>query len=252
VAATRNLWVRDQAVIRQKDAYLGYASSSNSGTGVTVVGIDSRVGEILSRAGIELKGSNLPDAGVFGSVTSGGTVLVQNNHRVTGSTYPFTTTNYVANPINATMPPFPAGVVTVNAGASVVLQPGAHQSYQLNSGATLVLLPGKHFFRSLLVNSSARLELDNAEAPVEVFLRDSLTMGGTIVELQSPTTTEGNVRFIILNGGANLLGRMIGTVVAPNGTITVARTDLPHRTSLFGRDVERKLSTSVRHLRGVN
>lgn len=90
VAATRNLWIRDQAIVRQKDAYLGYAPLSNSGVGITVIGVNSRVGDVVSRAGVELRGSNLTDAGVYGSVTSAGTILVQNNHNVAGATLPAT------------------------------------------------------------------------------------------------------------------------------------------------------------------
>ncbi len=245
VAATRNLWIRDQAIVRQKHAYLGYAPLSNSGTGITVVGVDSRIGDVTSRARVELRGSNLPDAGVFGSVASAGTILVQNNHHVTGAMLPATMTTFLPSSVVTSIPSFPAGLQTINSGSTVTLQAGAHQSYQLNSGATLVLRPGKHSFRSLVVNGGATLKLDDGVEPVEVFLRDSLTMGGTIVEQQSPMTLEGNVRFIVLNGSANVLGRMIGTVIAPNGTITVAQTVSPHRASFFGRDVEVKASAVV-------
>lgn len=87
---------------------------------------------------------------------------------------PVTRFGSVVLPPLPALPPFPApsgGSFVLNNGQNRELAPGSYDTALLNGGSTLVLAAGDYFFRSLSINTNARVIVSPG---TRVFVRDAL------------------------------------------------------------------------------
>lgn len=173
VAATDWLELGDRVQLRQNGLY---ASASNTGSGVTRVGSDARVGSVFSGGLVDLRDRAYVGGGVFAPQLSRG-----NQTTVLGGIHPAPTgvqdlLASIAWPAEAVED------VRLEPGQTVTLEPGSHGALEVKAGATVRLVAGRHFFRSWMIHSQATIEVESECEPVVALVRDGLFFRGRVVE----------------------------------------------------------------------
>jgi hypothetical protein len=114
------------------------------------------------------------------------------------------------------------------------VEPGAYESLTMEPGSTMVVSTGAYQVRSLALQPHAALIVDNTKGPVYIWVRDSLAIEGSVIDL----SLEPTLLFGYAGSESPKLGsRFRGTLVAPHATILLPATPEPHGGSFFARRV---------------
>jgi hypothetical protein len=221
LAASAALTVSDRAQLLGTAAN-SFAPSTSVGTSTSTYGSLVKVGSVTSLPAVTIGSS----ATVAGSITSASTI--------TGA--PSGTTALANQPLAASTfrwtVPFNTSTtaVTVNTG-SVNLAPGSYGNVQVNGG-TLVLGPGTYFIDSLTLQSGTNLTLNNASAPIFLYVRTTLAFRTRM------TGTPENLMLVYFGAaGAAIEATFKGTLVAPNASLRIGVGGTPHVGALFAKSI---------------
>lgn len=168
-------------------------------------------------------------------LTLGGTLTKGNN-----DVLPSVTKTSVAKVNTSSSVTFPASSqsITVNAGQSQTLNPGAYLGVTVNSGGTLSLKAGDYFFASLAMESSSVLKMASSTGSTRIFLSTALTWRPT---LDSSVVAS---RLFVEYLGSNtviLESPFAGSIVAPQATLIIGSASgwtQSHRGSFMARSIE--------------
>lgn len=247
IAATETLRIADRASVREPAG--GRARVSNVGSTVTDLGVDALTGAVWSGGDVTLRGLNSRSIGanVIGDVTAAGRITLQNGARIQGTQRPGQAIAASQVPFPVTVPAASTTSKTVPVGGSLALGPGNYGEVHVFTGGTLTLAPGRYFVGSLLIEPNAHVVLQNASAPVYLYIRGSLLYNGAFEE-QATGELEGNV-FVGMLGTSDvtLQAPFTGTIVAPNSTLTLATVTGGHTGSFFARSIEVRPDVVVTH-----
>ncbi len=201
----------------------------NAGTGITYVDANSSTGEIWSRGDVELRDNVV----VTGSVHTGGDVIQGNGVEVAGAVMA-DVPEIAPLDWSMTFPGANNGPVIVEQQSPRSLPPGAYAGVVVRGGATLTLLSGVYYFNALRPEWGSRIQLDDSDGPVYIYVRYSLVFQGEV-----SSTGGGHPNLLVgYFGGlpALLESGFNGALIAPNAKIDL-RTAV-HQGFFWARDIE--------------
>jgi hypothetical protein len=239
IRATESLLLRDRAIVNSGAQSIG--AVANSGSGLTELGTDTNIGDLLSRAPVFLRDR----ARVNGIVRSQGSVTLGNQVVVTGGITQNTSIVFPP-PVDISGVVFPpaGGNITVNPDQTLSRAPGSYGQTTVYSRGRLRLTAGRYFFTSLDLEPQAVLEVDESAGPVTIFVRDSVIFRGSIL---TPANALASV-FVGYTGtnAVFLEAPFNGTFVAPNASLTIGTNGvLTYRAQFVARVFEQRPGTVV-------
>ena len=208
----------------------GSGSMVNSGTQLTSLGVEARVGSIVSGAPVVLRDR----AHVSASITTASTVTKSNGVFIGGKV-----TEH-ANPVYPSAPTLPGSIPTNS--NDVILQPdqqksvkaGTYRTVSIASRSTLRLSAGTYYLDSLDIEPQATLALDGSGA-VTIYVRSQVIFRGAIVD---PKGVTGNVFLGYLGSSAMYIeAPFFGILAAPKASVTLRSVSTPHVGSFFAKDL---------------
>lgn len=238
IGANGALRLNDRVITRTASAAPG--AVSNAGATTTTVGADASTGDLTSVSAVVLRNR----AKVSGNLRTADTLSLQAGASVTG----VATQNTTLTPLNVfswtvQVPPANAGNVLLAPDVIQDLAPGAYANVTVNSRAQLRLSSGTYFINALTVESQGQLVLDKSKGAIIVYVVNNLIYRGQIISTGGP---EGNFLIAFLGTNAVFIEQpFVGTIAAPNASLTLATAAAGHRGTFYARDVEVHQSTTV-------
>ncbi len=208
----------------------GYGKVVNSGAGGTWVGVEAKIGSILSAAPVTLRDR----AKVFGSVTTASTLTKLNSVWVRDAV------SERASLVVPSVPSLPSSIPTsttdviVQTGRLRSISAGAYRAVSVASRSTLRLAAGTYYVDSLNLEPQSTLALVG-DGAVQIYVRSLIVFRGTISD---PKNATGDVQLSYL--GTNpvyLEAPFFGVLVAPKASIALRAVSTPHVGSFFAKEV---------------
>ncbi|MBN2193622.1 MAG: hypothetical protein JW751_12465 [Polyangiaceae bacterium] len=212
----------------------------NIGTGETNIGADARVGNVQSLGRVVLRDR----ARASGAVVSASTVQLQNGASAAGGV-----TQNASIPLQAMELALPQrsasqGPINLEPDRSLTLEPGTYDDVSIKSRSTLRLRKGVYLFNAFTLEPQAKLELDDAEGTVQVYMSGTFTFRGAV------TAQSGLFpKLFLVTTSSNQVtvdAPFRGTIIAPNAKIALISTSAGHEGAFFGKDVEAQPATPIR------
>lgn len=240
LGAKGQLSINDRATIYGSIGGMG--SAINVGTGLTVVGADARVGDVLGGGAVTLRDRSL----VTRNVQSGGTFTRGSAVVVNGSISPRAPLKPKVNRSWLVGFSDSAAHITLNSGQIQAPAPGTFGNVTVNAGAKLTLKAGTYNINSLKLEPQSTLKLDTSGGPIFVNVKNELVFRGTV---ENRSTVASKALFTYL--GSTLVSvdaPFGGTLIAPNATIKLESLNgATHYGAFFGQDVEVHQGGNVQH-----
>jgi DNA-binding protein YbaB len=230
--AQGNLVIGDRVKIKNQNGT--FAPSVNSGSAQTNVGADAQVGDIWSRAAVELRDRCKAN----GNVRTRSTLKLDANASVTGVvTQNGSLLQIPTLSLAVTFPGTNQGDKTVAPGGTLTLAPGAFANVTVNAGATLFLSTGTYFFNNLDVEPNAKISCSSGSGQIVVNVKTGLIFRGSIIE-----KTGGRPKFflgVFGTSAVSLEGPFTGTFMALTAPLTLATLTSPavHTGAFYARDI---------------
>jgi hypothetical protein len=186
-------------------------------------------------------------AHVRGFVKAAGAISTQEPVTVDGGRFPNSPTTATTTTWTVQWPSTDQGNVFVNPDGQQTLAPGAYGDVTVQSRAKLFLRSGTYFFRSFDSEPQAQILIDKTAGSIFIYVRNQFRFLGPFVENGGPV---GRVLVGVLGTlGADLEAGFVGTLVAPNSKISLARPSIgQHKGAWFGHQVEVFSDSTVLHL----
>jgi DNA-binding protein YbaB len=232
------LWAQGSLVlgdrVKVKNQNGTFAPSVNAGSTQTNVGADAQVGDLWSRAPVELRDRCVAN----GNVRTMSTLQLDANASVTG----VTTQNgaFLQIPtlsLSVTFPGTNQGSKNVPPNGTLTLAPGAYDSVTVNAGATLFLSTGTYFFNNWDVEPNAKISCSSGSGQIVVNVKVGLIYRGSIIE-----KTGGRPKMFVGVFGTSavsLEGPFTGTFMALTAPLTLATLNPPaaHSGAFYAHDI---------------
>lgn len=133
---------------------------------------------------------------------------------------------------DATAPDATQGAISLLPGEMRDLQPGVYGALELQPGSQLVLHAGVHVFDSARIHPHARLVVEDAAGPVQIYLRGGLLFEGAV---QSAYSSIPQLVLVAHGAGPVLVqSPFTGVLIAPRAEIQVAGHRDGHRALFLG------------------
>lgn len=246
--ATHDLRVADRAVLVRRDDT--GAVAANVGSGLTQLGVSATTGTLISAAPVFLAERSR----VTSELIHVGNVVRQNDTFVpTETVVPTLEKEAFSLSIRSATTPYSALDVQPDTAYGTV-QPGRYPSLRLNSRSSARLVAGAYEFDDFILEPGAVLLLDDADGPIFVRVRNTLTIradlfgSGPQLDAQVLWVYEGSAT-------AAIEAPLRGTVVAPNGAVKLATLHgqapaivREHRGAVFARDIQLDADVTFRHV----
>jgi hypothetical protein len=226
---------------------------SNTGTAELNFGVDARVtkARTTSVGLVRARGTNDKTAWIDGAVVTANTLIKENKAQVAGPVTEHATITTANFPRAVDFPTAAGSDVIVQNGVTRPLTPGTYNNVTVNNGCTLNLAPGKYYITNLNFEAGSKVVYQNANKPVELFVKTKILFKGTVSE-QATGATAGNVMATYLGTTeAFLESPWIGTLFAPSAPITLGPLNnaaKKHRGAFFGKSVQVRPDTRVDYL----
>jgi hypothetical protein len=219
----------------------GTVANSNTGpTSITTIGPGALVGDVWSRGGVVLQLGTHVD----GSVTVGGGV-VNAGATISGPVTQFASFALPTIALSVTFPPV-GPAVDVAPGTSHTLSPGSYGAVEVDLAATLTLSTGTYYFDSLNLQPGGKISLAQSAGPVVVYVHTSVvSLGGTVVD-----SAGGQPQLLL--GYTGILPVLLtspfrGTIIAPNGKVTLGGGPCTHQGVFLAHDIEVQAGVTVQY-----
>lgn len=201
-----------------------------AGTETTRVGVEAQIGALRARGPVELRDR----AYATGSIVSGANVTLGN-----GAGAALGIQSYKAQALDSLATfnvTFPA------AGAAISLEPdqrldvvpGSYGALNVKSRSAIFLTAGDYFFTSFTLEPSASIVMDSSEGPVRIYVKNSFTFRGTMLDAFGEEANS----FIGYFGTTDALveAPFDGTLVAPKAKVVVSSNK--HYGAFYARELE--------------
>lgn len=240
VVASNQVSIEDRAELLQG---AGHAALANTGTGVTRIGRDARVGTVWSAGQVELRDG----AHVFGDVHTTRALQPPSTATVHG-TIDIGAGNARSESIELTVPTATGTPVREALEPNVTrdLAAGVYSLISAKRDSVVRLGSGSYHVQELDLQAGSALRVDGRCGPVTLYVSTRVAIKGA-VELAGPAE-----RLTIVYTGSQdvfLETAFTGTVIAPNAHVVLASAE--HRGSIVGRDVTVRPAAKLQHARAL-
>jgi uncharacterized protein (TIGR03382 family) len=234
IEASDAIAIDDRAILTLPGG--AFAQIGNTGTGVSNIGVHSQTGNLLTEGSVFLRNNAI----VHGNVLAAGAFTAQAGASVTGTTTQHTTVPLPAgaNLNGIVFPTTNAGPVGLEPGATRTITPGSYGDVAVKTNAKLTISTGTYFFTSLDLEPGSKLNLDQANGPVLLYVHNSIIDRGQIASFSG---APGG--FVLGYAGTSTFfvqsPFLAGTVIAPNADVVIASLGAAaFRGELFAKDIE--------------
>jgi DNA-binding protein YbaB len=232
------LWAQGTLAIGDRVKVLNqngtFAPSVNAGSTQTTAGADAQVGDIWSRAAVELRDRCKAN----GNVRTRSTLKLDANASVTGVvTQNGTLLQIPTLSLAVTFPGTNQGNKTIAPNGTLTLAPGAYADVTVNAGATLFLSTGTYYFNNLDVEPNAKLSCSSGSGQIVVNIKVGLIYRGSIIE-----KTGGRPKMFVGVFGTSAVsieGPFTGTLMALTAPLTLATLTAPavHTGAFYAQNI---------------
>lgn len=201
---SNGLDIRDRALVKVEGG--GYALLSNSGAGLTRIGVEAHTGGLSSFGPVDLRDRSR----VHGNLYRSATPALGNNVIIDGQQLSF----FGLPPVPAVAPTFPSpgAAVTLGPDQTATISAGSFGAITVSSRATLTLGPGVYYFQSIQLEPQARI----------------IATGGVVLHVASQTIDRGTFTGfgssdIYLYGSYNVVieNSFLGRLFVPNASLYI-------------------------------
>jgi hypothetical protein len=234
IIATQQLKLNDRArVASMRWSNCGYATPCDApveaGPGGANLGVQSTTGSVYSVGPVVLRGYNRIN---LGDVVSGAEVTVTGSAPAIsyGTIQPHTT--FQSHNLSNFAPVFPATRSPINPippDFITSINPGSYQWLTINARAYVWLYSGDYYFDGFQTEPTSVVRFATAQGPVRIFVKSSFMHKGKF---------EGDPESILVgytgSNWINLEGKMLGTLIAPNGYLNVQGRNIVGTTEVTG------------------
>lgn len=220
----------------------GYGSIGNAGTFLTDVDHDSHVGNISSRAPVQLG----LHAHVHGFIRTASTVSGKSGADITG---PVIENAVVILPDLVLKVAFPStnkGQLVVGINKQATAAPGYYTKIDVELGATLNVSSGVYFCDDFDLDDGAKIVVNASQGPIFFYVKNTFTFNGAFVDSAGgfPNVFVGYVGSLTIF----LNKPFSGTLVAPNAKIDLQTVASPgHAGAFHAKDVEVDPNNTIQH-----
>ena len=234
--ATSSLTLSDG--VRVQDNTGAWAPVLNLGASGVTIGNDARVGAVLSGGGLVLGHRTT----VSGVVKTFGLVSKPSDSSITGSIQERV---QIPGPtLSSYATPFPSGTfpdVSIPNTTPVAVAPGSYGVLRVFAGRRAILRSGTYYLSSLTLEPQSTLELDTRLGPIVIHVAGDITVRG------SAPSALGELVLIHHGTGLVLLESSFdGTVISPNGRISLRTPGSPFRGGYFAKDIQVEANVLVK------
>lgn len=219
-----------------------FAPVFNSGSSQLNVGVETDVGHLVARGLVFVR-----DRGrVHGFLRTSGQLVQQNATEIDG---PIVLGGNVFLPqlaFTVTFPSSTVGDVALEPDQTGSAVPGYYGKIAVKSRATLTLTAGTYFCNEFTLEPQSKVRLNATQGPIYIWVRDNFIYRGAF---EDSVGGFPNVLVGFMGSGTAVVDSLYrGTLLAPNGKITLATVGLPgHAGSFHGKNVEVHPHTRVTH-----
>lgn len=240
IVANGQLSINDRATIYGPAGGMG--SAVNVGTGLTDVGADARVGDVLGGGNVNLRDRAL----ITRNVQAGGGLTRSTGVVVSGSSSSRAPLKPNVNRSWLVAFSDTAPNVTLGSGQSQAPAAGSFGNVTVNAGGKLTLKAGTYNINSLKLEPQSSITIDASSGPVIVNVKSELVFRGTV---QNRAAVASKVLFAYLGTTlVSLDAPFAGTMIAPSATVKVESLNgATHYGAFFGKDVEVHQGGNVQH-----
>ena len=230
--AQGNLVLADRVKVKNQNGT--FAPSVNAGSVQTNCGADAQVGDIWSRAAVELRDR----CKATGNVRTRSTLKLDANASVTGTvTQNGALLQIPTLSLAVTFPGTNQGSKNVAPNGTLTLAPGAYDGVTVGAGATLFLSTGTYFFNNWDVEPNAKISCSSGSGQIVVNVKVGVIFRGSIIE-----KTGGRPKFflgVFGTSAVSLEGPFTGTFMALTASLTLATLNPPavHTGAFYARDI---------------
>jgi len=248
IAGDESVVLGDRSTLERYQS-TSFSSAVSNGTLGINLGVDGLSGDLWSKGDVILRGTNITNFfNVHGNVTTAGAITLQNNAKIAGASHDHTSFSTQVNTRNVNFVSSTAPISIGPDAASARIDPGAYGDVHIYSRSRVKLAAGAYYFGALSVEPDVELVLENSQAPVYLFVKNQLLYHGKITE-QATGPMAANVLLGYFGTAATTLETpFIGTIYAPNATLTLATVGSPgHQGAFFARRVVVSPDVTVTH-----
>jgi DNA-binding protein YbaB len=211
---------------------LDWATVANAGSVETNIGVETDVGNILSRARVVVR-----DRGrVHGFIRTSSVLETQNQTEIDGPVVDHTPVVLPDLALNVAFPTSTQGTIELEPNQQSTAAPGYYNKLSAKSGAQVFLSAGVYFFNEFFLEPDSKIWLNQSAGPVVIYVKDTFTYRGAIAD-----SAGGFPRLFIGYVGTSLavVERVLrGTLSAPNAKINIASVTETYEGAFHGKDIE--------------
>lgn len=226
-----SLQIADRVRVEDADGELALVVSS--GMGDSSLGVESKVGRIVTGGNLQLRN----DSWVEQTVTASGSVAQQQGAVVDQEIQEHAPIGPLqAETITVDFGSGPALDQTVGPDATATLPPGRYGRVQLMSRSVLRLTGGTYSINALVIEPESEIVLEDEREPVRLDVRDEFIFRGKLTSV-----TGGHPAMRVVVTGQNAIpieAPFRGTIIAPNATLRLATVSEPHEGTFYAKSVE--------------
>jgi len=238
VLYAKGLLKLDDRVKVKTQGCAGWATIANAGTLETNIGVQTEVGNIVSRAKVVVRDSGI----VHGFIHTSDHLETQSNPQITGPVEEHATVILPDLVLNIPFPGVSMGTIELEPGQSTTAAPAYYNNLTVKSGATANLSAGAYYFNNFDLEPQGRVVLDAAAGPVVIWVRQSLIFRGAFADKAGgfPRVFVGYLG----TSDAIVESKYQGTLSAPTAKINIS-TIQSHEGAFHGHDIEVQPDTQI-------
>lgn len=209
-----------------------WATVGNAGFIETNIGVETDVGNILSRARVVVR-----DRGrVHGFIRTSDVLETQNQTEIDGPVVEHVPVVLADLALNVAFPSSTQGTIELEPDQQRTAAPGYYNKLHAKSRAQVFLSSGVYFFNEFFLEPDSKIWLNQSSGPVVIYVKNAFTYRGEILD-----SAGGFPRVFIGYLGTSLavVERVLrGTLSAPNAKINIATVTQTYEGAFHGKDIE--------------
>ncbi len=209
-----------------------WAAVVNAGHGETNIGVETDVGNILSRGHVMVR-----DRGrVHGFIRTSDEVDTQNDTQIDGPIVEHVPLVLANLSYTVTFPSHTIGTIELEPNQQLTAAPGYYDKLHPKSGAQVFFSSGVYYLNEFFLEPQSKLWLSQDAGPIVIWVRNSFTHRGEILVGAGtfPRLFVGYVGTTVA-----IVERVFkGTLSAPNAKINIATVSTPYEGAFHAKDIE--------------
>lgn len=215
----------------------------SSAEGAVDIGVEAEIDSVVSGDDVELRDRAVATGAVLaaGDVIKHNDVSIQGEETAGANVLPFDTFSW-----RARLPAISTEDYHLEPVSDLALSPGSYGALVVKPGTSIHLSSGEYTFNSIEVHSEGKLVIDDHQAPVVVYVRDTFSFKGSIQGVFRAVP-----QLLLVDLGVTTVfveSSFVGTLVVPNATLRL-QAALPngHTGTFVAKEFHAEPDTIIHH-----